>query len=129
MMNIEATKERRFCKCGKAFEVFKKSERRYCSAPCANRENGKNSRFQLHRDQVTDVVRPPSDCKHHWVIDEANGPESEGRCKKCGESRMYRNSYEYGPIDGDHLHYIFGKGTMDWRDTYVLESTRENWAW
>ncbi len=32
------------------------------------------------------------DHNHHWVIAEANGPVSDGRCKGCGEHRVYRNS-------------------------------------
>ena len=28
---------------------------------------------------------------HHWVIDEANGPLSAGRCKTCGQQKAFRN--------------------------------------
>jgi hypothetical protein len=34
-------------------------------------------------------------CKHHWVIDPPNGAVSSGRCKACGETREFRNSFEY----------------------------------
>jgi hypothetical protein len=28
---------------------------------------------------------------HHWVIDEANGPLSAGRCKTCGAHKAFKN--------------------------------------
>lgn len=31
---------------------------------------------------------------HHWVIEEANGPLSSGRCKRCGASREFKNWLE-----------------------------------
>ena len=34
-------------------------------------------------------------CKHHWVIEAANGPLSEGVCQRCGEARGFRNSAEF----------------------------------
>jgi hypothetical protein len=34
-------------------------------------------------------------CVHHWEIDTAAGASSEGRCKKCGEERMFRNSVKF----------------------------------
>ena len=33
-------------------------------------------------------------CAHHWVIDRANGPTSEGVCQRCGERREFSNSAE-----------------------------------
>jgi len=33
-------------------------------------------------------------CIHHWVIDAADGAESAGRCKHCGEERCFSNSLE-----------------------------------
>ena len=35
-----------------------------------------------------------NNCAHHWVIDRANGPMSEGVCQRCGESREFANSAE-----------------------------------
>lgn len=31
---------------------------------------------------------------HHWMIDEANGPQSEGRCKRCGAEKAFKNWLE-----------------------------------
>ena len=36
---------------------------------------------------------------HHWMIEEANGPQSPAVCKTCGEYRMFKNSL----ADGDFL--------------------------
>lgn len=29
---------------------------------------------------------------HHWVLETPNGPTSPGRCKHCGETRMFPNT-------------------------------------
>lgn len=28
---------------------------------------------------------------HHWMIDEATGPTSTGRCRDCGAEKTFRN--------------------------------------
>jgi hypothetical protein len=28
---------------------------------------------------------------HHWLIDEVQGPTSEGRCLDCGAAKTFRN--------------------------------------
>jgi hypothetical protein len=33
-------------------------------------------------------------CIHHWVIDSADGAESQGSCKHCGAKRGFANSLE-----------------------------------
>ena len=33
-------------------------------------------------------------CVHHWVIDSADGAESQGSCKHCGANRGFANSLE-----------------------------------
>ncbi len=38
---------------------------------------------------------PEDGCAHHWLIDPPNGAVSSGRCRKCGETREFRNSIEY----------------------------------
>jgi len=32
-------------------------------------------------------------CHHYWVIEVANGPKSRGRCKYCGATRKFMNSF------------------------------------
>ena len=34
-------------------------------------------------------------CCHHWVIQTAVGPVSEGSCLKCGEIKEFKNSIDY----------------------------------
>ncbi len=29
--------------------------------------------------------------QHHWLIDAADGPLSDGRCKRCGATRSFSN--------------------------------------
>ena len=31
-------------------------------------------------------------CHHFWIIEIANGPQSRGECKYCGEVREFHNS-------------------------------------
>ena len=39
-------------------------------------------------------------CRHHWVIQPADGPESQGICQSCGEIREFKN-YVEGATWGD----------------------------
>ncbi|MCH8282764.1 MAG: hypothetical protein J4N89_07210 [Chloroflexi bacterium] len=32
------------------------------------------------------------DCRHHWIIEAANGPISQGECQNCHEIREFSNS-------------------------------------
>jgi ribosomal protein S27E len=34
-------------------------------------------------------------CAHHWVIETATGPVSQGKCQLCGEEREFNNSMEF----------------------------------
>ncbi|HEY5475336.1 MAG TPA: hypothetical protein VIK11_01360 [Tepidiformaceae bacterium] len=40
-------------------------------------------------------------CQHHWVIETPNGSVSNGRCKRCGVLRDFRNSSEDLMWDND----------------------------
>ncbi len=40
-------------------------------------------------------------CRHHWVIEPANGRHSKGECRKCHEVRAFENSLYAGADDGD----------------------------
>lgn len=33
-------------------------------------------------------------CRHHWVIQPADGPVSNGSCRICGETREFKNYVE-----------------------------------
>ncbi len=33
-----------------------------------------------------------SQCRHHWIIDAAEGPRSQGVCQNCNEIKEFQNS-------------------------------------
>ena len=37
-------------------------------------------------------TKTETECVHHWVIEPANGPVSEGRCKRCKVTKDFENS-------------------------------------
>ena len=39
-------------------------------------------------------------CRHHWVIETANGPVSWGVCQVCHEGKEFQNSI--GEVDRDN---------------------------
>ena len=41
------------------------------------------------------MANPGVDCEHYWMIEEANGPTSEGRCQRCGSLRNFYNFPKY----------------------------------
>ena len=42
------------------------------------------------RDTLESDGVPP--CCHHWIIEVANGPVSQGVCQNCFESKEFKNS-------------------------------------
>ncbi len=38
------------------------------------------------------MVEEPPICRHHWVIEPANGRQSHGECQNCHEVRAFENS-------------------------------------
>ena len=41
----------------------------------------------------------PTECRHYWVIDVANGPASQGECKFCGTKKEFLNAFpEFNPL-------------------------------
>lgn len=48
--------------------------------------------------RVREVARAPEEqpqtCVHEWVIEPPNGPTSQGKCRRCGEVRAFRNSLD-----------------------------------
>ena len=43
-----------------------------------------------NRERIVEFIK--TECTHHWVIESANGPLSEGVCQRCGERREFANS-------------------------------------
>jgi len=46
---------------------------------------------QVDSEVISQDMAAPQ-CCHHWVIEPADGPISLGVCRKCSESRQFRNS-------------------------------------
>ena len=44
-----------------------------------------------------------AECRHHWVIQPADGPESNGACQICGESREFKNYVESATWGGSRI--------------------------
>lgn len=42
-------------------------------------------------------------CRHHWVIQPATGPVSQGVCQSCGEVREFKNYIEVSPWGDERL--------------------------
>ncbi len=53
-----------------------------------------------HAERLNEFIA--NNCAHHWVIDRANGPMSEGVCQRCGERREFTNSVEFKPLWTGH---------------------------
>ena len=43
-----------------------------------------------NRNKIVDYIS--SSCRHHWVIEAANGHTSRGVCKRCDEVGEFENS-------------------------------------
>ncbi len=51
-----------------------------------------NERPSESLDQGTEQANT---CCHHWIIQPAVGPVSEGSCQNCGEVKEFKNSIDY----------------------------------
>jgi hypothetical protein len=40
-------------------------------------------------------VQKKKDCRHHWMIQPATGPVSDGICQNCGDVQQFFNSIDY----------------------------------
>lgn len=48
----------------------------------------------MSEEKAKEQTLPGDKCRHHWLIQPANGPISEGVCQVCGENREFKNSVE-----------------------------------
>ena len=55
---------------------------------------------------VQEVSEGSAVCRHHWLIQAADGPISNGICRICGETREFKNYVE----------------TATWGDTRLMPS-------
>ncbi|MCH7737825.1 MAG: hypothetical protein IH872_10560 [Chloroflexi bacterium] len=44
--------------------------------------------------EIEDNAATIAVCRHHWVIQPADGPVSKGACQICGETREFKNYVE-----------------------------------
>ena len=51
----------------------------------------------ITRDEEQEA--PENRCQHHWLIEQAAGPTSLGRCLRCGSEREFYNDPEAARID------------------------------
>jgi hypothetical protein len=52
--------------------------------------------MELESERNTESsVRQTDACCHHWMIQSAVGPVSEGSCQNCGEVKVFKNSIDY----------------------------------
>ncbi len=45
-------------------------------------------------EEENNAVATTTVCRHHWVIQPADGPVSNGSCQVCGETREFKNYVE-----------------------------------
>ena len=55
----------------------------------------------LEQAQGVLTLEEPPDCRHHWVIEPANGRYSTGECRKCHEVKAFENSLYHGGDDDE----------------------------
>lgn len=51
-----------------------------------------------------------SDCSHHWAIESPNGPTSYGNCRRCGETREFKNSIQITSWESEGSHANRNRG-------------------
>lgn len=50
---------------------------------------------ETEKPQEAEAAKPAAkSCVHHWRIEEPNGRESQGVCKRCGAVKKFANSTE-----------------------------------
>ena len=63
-------------------------------------------------------------CAHHWIIEEANGPTSAGKCQRCHEVREFQNSFG----DGGDWHNQNRK-MLDWEKAHRQDGVESFQLW
>ena len=59
----------------------------------------KKSKKNTPKETDSEIVETCQKAKEgencHWIIDPPNGPVSTGTCKRCGETKEFKNSVEF----------------------------------
>jgi len=58
-------------------------------------------------------LHEPDQCRHHWVIQPATGPVSQGVCQVCGDVRDFMNYVESASWGDSRLGNRSSGGTTD----------------
>lgn len=56
--------------------------------------NARSDMEEHEMEATIHEITPRADHAHHWLIEEASGPLSQGRCKRCGAVREFKNWLE-----------------------------------
>jgi hypothetical protein len=56
------------------------------------RDRGCVMRRKVKVKEKTENCVASEQCHHYWIIEMANGPQSRGVCRYCGETRDFLNS-------------------------------------
>jgi hypothetical protein len=59
-----------------------------------------------NRNNVKEKPAVKVDCRHYWIIEEADGPVSSGVCKFCGERREFLNSWSEANYKGKDVRVL-----------------------
>ena len=69
-------------------------------------------------------------CRHHWVIQPADGPVSNGSCQICGENRKFKNYVESATWGDSRIasknSSVTGESTSDDEDDRSTDGERES---
>lgn len=60
------------------------------------------------------------ECKHHWIIEAAEGPTSRGICCLCGEVREFENYQADFRWEGEDTPFVSGNDVL-------LDNPDSNW--
>ncbi len=62
-------------------------------------------------------------CQHHWMIQQPEGPVSEGTCCHCGETRDFQNSISEPVLQyGTEKQIRESQEVIDGRRQYALST-------
>ena len=56
-------------------------------------------KIKERKDELLEEDNSEDRCPHFWDIESANGPRSQGVCRRCGETRDFFNAFpDFNPL-------------------------------
>jgi hypothetical protein len=56
-------------------------------------------KIKERKEELLEEDNSEDGCPHFWDIESANGPSSQGVCRRCGETRDFYNAFpEFNPL-------------------------------